>query len=435
MMEIRDPIHGPIDVSAAEKAVIEHPLVQRLRRIRQLGFGESTFPGATHTRFLHSVGTMHLAGRAFDAVAHDLSFVPAPDRARARATLRLAALLHDIGHPPYSHGGDPVLPRWSDLGIPAPDGDRTLTHEELTQVLVLRGGVGDIIGQAFANDGVDPTHVAAILSPALPPTDPFRFDGISILPLLRQLVVGELDVDRMDYLSRDSYFTGVAYGRFEQDWILSNLGAHQDGDRMCLALDSRALFAFEDFLLSRHHMFAMVYSHHRTMAYQYMLARFLAEGGQHVRMTGDFEALADCDDHWLLSELRRSGDPWALRIVAQRPLALALEAWDDDAAALIDVRQVLDVELPGACHWRDSDIELSRYDPALRTASGPPLMIRVSHRATRQAVLPVEDCTDLFTRKSGKRHVLRLYCGEEDIERVEAILDGRLPLIRGRNRG
>jgi len=438
MMEIRDPIHGPIDVSAAEKAVIEHPLVQRLRRIRQLGFSESTFPGATHTRFLHSLGTMHLAGRAFDAVAHDLSFVSAADLARSRATLRLAALLHDLGHPPFSHSGEALLPRFSELKMPSwEEEDRPLTHEEMSNVLLMRSSIKDVIHSAFANDGVDPLHVALVLSHKVKTDDPFRFGGLTILPLLQQLVVGELDVDRMDYLSRDSYFTGVAYGRFEQDWLLSNLGAHQVGDRMCLALDSRALFAFEDFLLSRYHMFAMVYSHHRTMAYQYMLARFLAEGGNDVRMPGDLTTFAQCDDDWLVSKMRHSEDQWARRIVEQRPLVLALEAWEDDAIALTKVRKALESDLPNACYWLDESIEVSRYDPTLRTPSSetPPLMIRVSHRATRQKVLPIGDCTDLFTRPSGKRHVLRLYCDEADMTKVEGALDRALPTLRGKDRG
>ena len=86
-MEIRDPILGPILVHASERRVLEHPLVQRLRRIRQLGFSEATFPGATHTRYLHSVGAMHLAGEAFDAVSPDLEGMPAADRRRSRATI------------------------------------------------------------------------------------------------------------------------------------------------------------------------------------------------------------------------------------------------------------------------------------------------------------------------------------------------------------
>ncbi|HOI09837.1 MAG TPA: HD domain-containing protein, partial [Myxococcota bacterium] len=131
-MEIRDPIHGPIEVSPAEKRVIDHPLVQRLRRVRQLGFSECTFPGATHTRFLHSLGAMHLAGLAFDAVATDLGDLPRDTVARARAALRLAALLHDLGHPPLSHTGEAILPLRRDLGVPL-DGplDGPATHEEM----------------------------------------------------------------------------------------------------------------------------------------------------------------------------------------------------------------------------------------------------------------------------------------------------------------
>src|SRR3954447_15794804 len=102
-MEIKDPIHGSIEVSAAEVAVLDSREFQRLRMIKQLGFAEYSFPGATHNRYIHSVGVMHLAGRAFDSIFRDYKFSSASSRARLRQVTRLGALLHDIGHGPLSH--------------------------------------------------------------------------------------------------------------------------------------------------------------------------------------------------------------------------------------------------------------------------------------------------------------------------------------------
>ena len=104
--EIRDPIHGAIPVDDAEIAIIDHPFIQRLRGIRQLGFSHLPFPGATHTRYNHSLGVMHLAGRAFDACFRDEPFSTPEVQQSYRHCLRLAALCHDSGHAPFSHAAE-----------------------------------------------------------------------------------------------------------------------------------------------------------------------------------------------------------------------------------------------------------------------------------------------------------------------------------------
>ncbi len=419
-VEIRDPVHGPVLVTPVEQEVIDHPLVQRLRRVRQLGFGEQAFPGATHTRFLHSVGTMYLAGRAFDAVARDLTFVPGPDLERLRATLRLAALLHDLGHPPLSHSGERVLPRAVDLGI-APV-NRPVTHEEMTQWLVLRSDLADRLDRVGREVGVSAACVAAVLGRSDPMAEgAFCFDGISVLPVLRQLIAGELDVDRMDYLVRDSYFTGVAYGRFDADWLLSHLGAHVEGGRAVLALDSSAVFTFEDFLLSRFHMFLMVYTHHKTMIYHRMLERFLQRGGRSVRLPADPHDFARCDDEWLWRRLRDSSDPFARRIAEGRPLKRAVEVWDEDARFLRRLQRRIAPLLPPSSEWMDSAVEFSKYFEKAGRRS-PRLMVRMSHPGARRSVVPFEESSDLFERHARRRRVLRVYGPPESVEWIADVV-------------
>src|SRR3712207_5688833 len=117
-MRIRDPIHGTIDVSGEEKAVIDSRYYQRLRHVRQLGFGDLAFPGATHTRHAHSLGAMHVASRLFSAVA-DRSELPEDVQARFCTAVRLAVLCHDLGHMPLSHASERIAPLRATLKLPA----------------------------------------------------------------------------------------------------------------------------------------------------------------------------------------------------------------------------------------------------------------------------------------------------------------------------
>jgi len=419
-MEIRDPVHGPIEVSPAEKAVIDHPLVQRLRRVRQLGFAETTWPGATHTRFLHSVGALHLAGLAFDAVARDLHDLPAAALRRTRASIRLAALLHDLGHPPFSHAGEIILPRLSDVdGVDAEDPGRTATHEEMTRWLVLRSDLADTIARSFAGDGVSPADVAAILRGGTADEDRFLEGGVSLLPLLHQLIAGELDVDRMDYLLRDSYFTGVSYGRFDRDWILSHLGSVVSDGVASLALDGNAFFAFEDFLLSRHHMFLMVYTHHKSLGYGRMLERFLAGAGRGLRAPAAPDGFVACDDEWLLAEVRRSDDEWARRIVERRPLRRVVEAWDADARELDALRPALESRLPPTIEWIASVVD---FPAGVSRGPGAGAVVRLQGPGTRRAFVPLVGHGDLFVHRAEPKRVLRLYCRDEDAADVERVV-------------
>ena len=124
-MEIRDPVHGSIKIQKEEVQILEHPFFQRLRNIKQLGFSEYVFPGATHTRYLHSIGVMYVVSKVFDTVFKEVTYNK--DWLRLRETVRLACLLHDIGHAPLSHTTEFVMPQVSELKLPeafAPKKDR-----------------------------------------------------------------------------------------------------------------------------------------------------------------------------------------------------------------------------------------------------------------------------------------------------------------------
>ncbi|MDH3404180.1 MAG: HD domain-containing protein, partial [Acidobacteriota bacterium] len=195
----RDPIHGFISADALETALIDSRPVQRLRWIRQLGMAYLVFPGAEHSRFSHVLGVMHLAGRVYDALAAagDGLLEPGP-ASRDRRLVRAAALLHDVGHPPFSHSAEELF-------------EEPISHEEMTcRLLAL-----DAIAAAFARhgDGITGEDVAHLLTG---PRDSKEL-------LLSQIVAGELDVDKMDYLRRDTLYTGVRYGSYDLDRLLHTM--------------------------------------------------------------------------------------------------------------------------------------------------------------------------------------------------------------------
>jgi HD superfamily phosphohydrolase len=320
-VRIRDPIHGTITVSDDEKPIIDSRFYQRLRSVRQLGFGDLAFPGATHTRHAHSLGAMHVASRLFDAVA-SRSRLSDPSRERFRAAVRLAVLCHDLGHMPLSHASESIAPARALLKLPAwtgADDGQQATHEDFTAKLLIDSALTPIIRETYGRHGITPELIAGLIIGKLPPgLEGFRDGGLDWTPLLRALVSGELDADRMDYLQRDSFYTGVNYGRYDIEWILQNLRAAERDGKAVLALSKAAVFAFEDFLLSRYHMFLSVYYHHTSVSFDWMLRRYYDEAPGEFEIPADPDAFLLCDDVALWWTLRRSKNRWAERISSRR---------------------------------------------------------------------------------------------------------------------
>jgi len=332
--EIRDPIHGAVSVDAYEKRVLYHRAVQRMREIRQLGFSHHPFPGATHSRYIHSLGAMHLAGRAFDQCFRDQPFSSGSRRRAFRHCVRLAALCHDLGHAPHSHAAEFAMPHLGKLQIRAYDTEaiagrllQRAHHEDYTIGVLTETDLSETIEASFPFSA---THVAALISSDVTVEDDFFTDGgFNLRPLLSQLISSDLDVDRLDYLVRDSYYTGARYGQIDVHWIISSLTRHVDElGRVCLALDERALYAFDDYLVARFHMFLMVYFHQKSVAYEEMLRRHVeddvAEGG--FLLPTDFDRYLSTDDGWMRERLRQSDSSFARRIRNHQPYKVVFEA-------------------------------------------------------------------------------------------------------------
>ena len=262
---IRDPVHGFIGYDDWEREVINHSAFQRLRRIRQLALTEFVYPGATHTRFAHALGTMDVATRMFDAIVsrqrHYLINERGYDDAgirRDRQIVRLAALLHDVGHSPFSHSGESLFPI-------DPQSGRRYHHEEYSaQIIesVFKEAIEQHAGNA--NYEIKAADVAALVSGA---ADTSNLASMRRL-IWRPIVTSQLDADRCDYLLRDSLHAGVAYGRYDLDRILATLtlGLNVSDDPV-IAIEQGGWHAAEGLIIARYSMFTQVYFHHTRQAF------------------------------------------------------------------------------------------------------------------------------------------------------------------------
>ncbi|MCC6747491.1 MAG: HD domain-containing protein [Deltaproteobacteria bacterium] len=420
-MHIRDPIHGAIRLTPRELEVVESPVFQRLRGIRQLGFTEHAFPGATHSRFAHGLGAMEMATRMFEAIfPPGGSPLPAEERERLRQLVRLTVLLHDVGHAPLSHATEVCMPRRAALALPGDlesARDEQATHEDYTLKLLLESELTDRLRRVFGPQGIDPLDICYLLSHRYPErAATLAVEGLDYGPLLSQLVSGELDADRLDYLQRDSYYTGVSYGKVDEQWLLSNLGYQVVEGQVFLAMSHRGIFAFEDFLLSRYHMFVSVYYHHSSVGFDNMLMRYLEDAEGELAIPTDVEAYLAFDDVAFWSVLRRSKNVWAERMVRRQLYRRILEL---NAETGYDLTALLDaLTAAGVDHFvaRDEGV-LSRYYGNGRAA----LPIFVINRPLGWAT-PVEAYSKLYERYAQPARLTRVYSRPDQVPQAQECL-------------
>jgi hypothetical protein len=287
--EIRCPVHGFISFDAWEREIIEQPWFQRLRRIRQLAWTDHLYPGAMHTRFEHTLGVMHVATRLFDGIvqrsapllASELSYREDGLR-RHRALVRIAALLHDIGHGPFSHAGEELLPPRTSEPAAAPQEERPrYSHEEYSAAVVRRHFHEAIEKHPLntANYAIRAEEVAALLEGSA---------GAGSALFWRGLITGQSDADRMDYLLRDSHHLGVQYGRFDLDRVANTIRAvirpeapeaagtpDAPPGGPAIGFSADGWHAVEGLVLARYLMFTQVYFHHTRVAFDHHLRQAL----------------------------------------------------------------------------------------------------------------------------------------------------------------
>ncbi|MBX3020870.1 MAG: HD domain-containing protein [Bdellovibrionales bacterium] len=426
-MDVRDPIHGNIALSDAEVAILDSKAYQRLRQIKQLGFSEFSFPGATHNRYLHSLGVCHLAGVAFDNIFARFAFSSEATRRRLRQSVRLAAMLHDIGHGPLSHASEEVMPKLADLKVDAYQKrakqarpDQQADHEDYTIKFITGSSLTEELKRNFSD--IEPYHIACLIDKSLILEDDFFIEGgFDFRTILSQIVSSEMDVDRMDYLERDAYFCGTNYGKVELNWLLANMTYHPRGKQLHLALNRRALYTFDDFLLARHHMHLMVYFHHKSIIYEELLYRYFTSADCAFKVPSDIEEYIACTDYALWRHLSKVPNEWARRMVERKPFRMLFEMHSNNETDR-PTRITAELEKEGipVIH-SSSQARLSKYHSG--SEDDKALQIYVVDKYDFKAQpYPIEETTEIFHRYEDIRRIDRIYVPPEEYDRGEKIL-------------
>ncbi len=256
--EIKDPVHGYVYITEAEKEIIDSYPVQRLHRLRQLAGAEFVYPGANHTRFEHSVGVMHLAGLLSENPS--LSQHLSEDEVQ---TIRIAALLHDVGHGPFSHVFEHLLVKFLKK-----------THEDMTTWVIKESELGDVINSL----GYDPDLIGKLAVGALNKPGKAFID---------QMIRSAVDVDKLDFVVRDTFHTGAEYGYVDIFRLIHTLDILDEN----LAIDLGALSALESFILARIESFKSIYFHRVGRAAQIMIAMAMEKAKDELGLV-DFQAPA-----------------------------------------------------------------------------------------------------------------------------------------------
>ena len=274
--EIKDPVHGYVYITEAEKEIIDSYPMQRLRRLRQLAGSEYVYPGANHTRFEHCVGVMFLAGKVVENP--NLSRIVTDEEAEI---IRLAGLLHDIGHGPFSHVFEQLLIR-----------DLEKTHEDVTSWIIAESEIADKISRVgYKTEDIAKLAVGKLRRPGKAFWD--------------QIISSGVDVDKQDFIVRDTYHTGAEYGFIDVFRLIHALDVLGED----LAVELGALSALEAFMIARIESFKSIYFHRVGRAAQIMLAMAMERANEELGLTAfkTPEEYLVMDDYTVWTALKKCG--------------------------------------------------------------------------------------------------------------------------------
>jgi hypothetical protein len=376
-MIIRDAIHGGIDVNPLEEQILDHPLVQRLRHVRQLSLVHLVYPSALHTRFEHSLGSMHLSGKLANSLGLSDEQVQ---------LVRLAGLLHDVGHGAFSHSSDRLLIAKTGR-----------THEMRGMELVRGSSLRNVLHQS----GIHVSDLEKVFGGQGPGA----------------LISSELGCDRMDYLMRDAYFTGVSYSLLDHQRLLETMTL-KDGQ---LVIQEKGAVAAESLLVSRHLMFNAVYLHPTVRICEAMVEKMLDTSLQDGQIT--MEGVAHGTDDAVLADLAEKRNALANRLLKRQ---LFKKTFVQAAANGMTETQKVQQERQIHDALADAGLEPDQYV----ICSPPERKIHAGIRVLTKAgdVLPLEKTSNLVAALNApsSRDTLIVACEKGMEEKVGKAIHGAL---------
>ena len=397
---IKDPLYGYIHITELERDVIDTLALQRLRRIKQLVFADYVYPGANHTRFEHSVGVMHLAGLLARSLPEEFSEEEIQE-------VRLAGLLHDVGHGPFSHTFEQLLMRR--LGK---------THEDLAPWIILNTELKDII----ESYGYSAERVAKLAVGRL--RDEKK-------PYLDQIIQSAVDVDKMDFIMRDSYHTGAEYGKVDIYRLIYTMEIYGD----TLAVSATALPTLEAFVIARIESFRAIYYHKTARAGQILLVRAMELADDDIGLTSfrDVHDYLKLDDYYVWTMLRNHEE--AGRIMAdlerRKLLKCAYErifhVHDEAVSSLLTndrVRKRVEEEIARRAGVREEEIAIDVPSlpsiPYFHTMKMDPMEIPVvEERAGQKVLRKAAELSKVIEVLKGFMNIIRVYTVEEHKDMVQ----------------
>lgn len=412
--EIKDPVHGYVYITEEEKTLIDSYPVQRLHRLRQLAGAEYVYPGANHTRFEHSVGVMHLASRV--AENPNISQCIGEDETEM---VKMAGLLHDVGHGPFSHVFEQLLER-----------ELNKTHEDITLWLVKNSELKDKLEKM----GCRPEDVGKLAVGRL------HRPGKAFLD---QIISSAVDVDKQDFIVRDTYHTGAEYGFIDVSRLIHTLDVLK-GD---LAVDLGALSALESLMIARIESFRSIYFHRVGRAAQIMLALAMEKANDDLGLTSfkTPEEYLAMDDYTVWTMLKNCKKSSAIirNLERRRMLKCAYERTfyeKDTVVSNLFSREANRTQLQ-ADIAREAKLEASAVFIDVPTVPSVPnhhsvlmetMEIPVFYKTPKGQKIPqrLSEISRIFETLKGFINILRVYTEEEDREKVSAAASkilGRIP--------
>lgn len=429
--ELRDPIHKRIPFDTFERSIIDHPFFQRLRFIKQVSFILSyVYPGGTHDRFSHCLGAMHIAGRLFEHFIKDSEVLRSrlsdEEIQGLQRRIRIAGLLHDIGHGPFSHSSETIFPQLKELPLNwdwwKERPDRQARHEDYSVLLIQTLGDEGVIGKDFAQD------IASLTHSSLKPSSFFEQlerKAPTIQKILKGIISGEVDCDRMDYLLRDSYYCGVAYGNYDLDWLISSMGIAELDGKLIFIISENGMRAFEDLLLARYHMHDQVYFHKTKNGFAHYLEQAFRSGEIDVEIPTDPYEYADLREGKIIELLfdaaKNEKNYWSHHLIHRIPpkrIVRLHEAKEEDMKTLKELETLCqDNNIPYFTHFVGN--ELSHFGEGTIATDG---MYVAKKTPSGLDYIPVFQYSDLLKKYNEKLRFVDFFVPREQYDRFMGIV-------------